>query len=333
MNNFQFYSPYWFFALLIIPILIYFRKRKKTKINNAVIYPNFEVFAVKKTILDYLPLIYFINKMLISSLLIIALARPQHVAVSEESIDKNGIDIILSVDVSLSMLARDMLPDRLSVLKDVAKKFVLNRKVDRIGYVVYAAEGLTKVPLTSDKRLLVKHIEETKTGELEQGTAIGMGLATAINHLKNTKTKSKVIILMTDGVNNSGAIDPLLATEIAKEKNIKVYTIGIGTNGLAEMPTSASPLTGELIYTSTEVKIDEDLLKNIANSTGGKYFRAQNESELIEIYQTIDSLEKSKIDEEKQFLYTEYFRIFLFIALLLFCLELISKLFIFKTIY
>ena len=266
-------------------------------------------------------------------MIIIALARPQTVSVSEEIANKNGIDIIISVDVSLSMLSRDLPPDRLSVLKDVAKKFVLKRTSDRIGYVVYAAEGLTKVPLTSDKNLLVKEIEKTKTGELEQGTAIGMGLAVAVNHLKDSKAKSKIIVLMTDGVNNSGAIDPLLAAEIAKDKKIKVYTIGIGTNGYAEMPTSYDPFSGEMIYSPVKVEIDEILLGQIAQLTGGKYFRATNENELNQIYSTIDALEKSKIEDLKMFNYQEKFRIFLEIALLLLMVELILKFFVFKTIF
>ncbi|MCB9202827.1 MAG: VWA domain-containing protein [Flavobacteriales bacterium] len=332
MSNFQFDSPWWFIAFLLIPILIYFKVKKNKKVPT-VGFPNASIYKSENSFLNLLPWFYFINKLIVISCIIIALARPQIVSISQQVKDKNGIEIMLSIDVSLSMLSRDLLPDRLSVLKEVAEKFILNRPMDKIGIVTYAAEGLTKVPPTSDKNILISSIEKIQTGELEQGTAIGMGLVTCINHLKDSDVKSKIIILMTDGENNSGAIDPLLAADIAKEKNIKVYTIGIGTNGMAQMPVATDPFSGELIYQNVEVNIDENLLKDIATKTGGKYFRATSESELSDIYKTIDKLEKSKIEDLKIYDYQEKYSIFVLIAFALFIMELITKLFIFKTVF
>ena len=211
----------------------------------------------------------------------------------------NGIDIVMAIDVSSSMLAQDLKPDRLSALKRVAAIFVDDRTSDRIGLVVYAGESYTKTPITSDKSIIKGALREISyQGLIEDGTAIGMGLATSVNRLKDSRAKSKVIILLTDGVNNSGFIDPKIATELAVEFGIKTYTIGLGSNGTALAPVGILP-NGEFQYALTKVEIDEALLKEIASSTGGIYFRATNNKKLEEIYAEINKLEKSEVEEFK----------------------------------
>jgi Ca-activated chloride channel family protein len=237
----------------------------------------------------------------------------------------------MAIDVSASMLAKDLKPNRLEALKNVAIDFVDRRPNDRIGIVVYAGESFTQTPITSDKSIVKRTIDGIQWGQLEDGTAIGMGLGSGVNRLKESKAKSKVIILLTDGVNNSGNLDPKTATELAKELNIKVYTIGIGTNGMAESPYSRDPRTGRFLYRNMKVEIDEALLKDIANQTEGKYFRATNNTSLKEIYDEIDKLEKTKIEEFKYYNYQEKFRIFVFMAIGFLLLEFILRNTIFKS--
>ena len=271
------------------------------------------------------------------SLCIIALARPRYVDVTTKVKSDEGVDILLTVDTSLSMLARDLKPDRLTALKDVAKDFALNRKTDRVGLVEYSGEALTRVPLTTDRDVLTQEIELLHSGGLEDGTAIGVGLATAVNHLKNSKAKSKVIILITDGVesvNPSGDlmyVSPRQAADIAAEKGIKVYTIGIGTNGMAPMPVGYDML-GDYMFDMRPVEIDEKLLSEIADKTGGLYFRATSNQSLKDIYQEIDKLEKSEINEVKYYNYTELFARFLLPAFILLVLEAILRRTIFKEL-
>lgn len=317
--------------MLLVPILWIFRKRKKIK-SNAVELPNYNWIKKKKSFLDYISNIYFFNKILIIILLVTSLSRPQRIALSEEVINQFGIDIILTIDISNSMLARDLKPDRFSVLKETAKKFIKNRTIDRIGIVVFAGEAVTKIPLTSDKQLLISTIDNLQTGFLEHGTSIGVGLATSINHLKHSQAKSRIIVLMTDGENTSGLIDPYLAGNIAKSHGIKVYTVGIGTTGQAEMPIAVNPITGELQYQMMNVEIGETLLIEISKETGGKYFRAHNEIEFQEIYKRIDQLEKSKIEGIKIYNSEELYKHLIKISFFLLCIELIMKLLMFKVL-
>lgn len=255
------------------------------------------------------------SKYIILSALIIAMARPRTFTISQDRDDTKGVDIMLSIDVSLSMLAKDLNPDRITALKDIAVKFVQKRPNDRIGVVAYAAEAFTKVPVTSDHQVVIDEIKNLNSAGLEPGTAIGEGLSVAVNHLIKSKAKSKVIILMTDGVSNiQNAIPPQVAAELAKNNNIKVYSIGIGTNGYALMPTSQD-IFGDLIFTETEVAIDENTLREIAQTTGGKYFRATSNSSLEEIYDEINQLEKTDVKVSKLYNYDEYFKIFLWVAL------------------
>lgn len=310
--NFEFYSPWLLLLfLLFIPLAIKdFGKKKNTGLK----VPSVQNMQGSESIL---PVLFFlkISKYIILSTLIIAIARPRTFTVSQNQDDGQGIDIMLSVDVSLSMLAKDLEPDRISALKNIAIRFIEKRPNDRIGLVEYAAEAFTKVPLTSDHPVLLQEIKELNGLELSQGTAIGEGLAVAVNHLKDSKTKSKIIILMTDGVSNvPNAMPPQVAAELAKNNNIKVYTIGIGTNGYALFPTRQD-VFGDIIFTEEEVQIDESTLQDVAEMTGGRYFRATSTDSLERIYDEINQLEKSDVKTSKLYDYTEYFRTFLWIAL------------------
>ena len=226
--------------------------------------------------------------------LVIALARPQKTFV-EEDIKAEGIDIILSLDISVSMLARDFNPDRLSASKKIAKDFVSRREFDRMGLVVFSGEAFTQCPLTSDHDMLTMFLDNLRCGDLQDGTAIGMGLATAVNRIKDSKAKSKIIILLTDGVNNSGYVQPNIASELAKTFGIKVYTIGVGSIGRAFAPIGRRG-DGDYVFSYVPVEIDEALLLQIAQQTGGRYFRAQDEKSLQKIYNEIDLLEKTAMD-------------------------------------
>ena len=240
-------------------------------------------------------------------LIIVAMARPQSVDVSTKTKKTRGIDIVMAIDVSASMLAKDLKPNRLEALKDVAGKFIARRPNDRIGLVEYAGESYTRTPVTSDKNIIFNSLKEIKYNTIiTGGTAIGMGLATAVNRIKDSKAKSKIIILLTDGVNNSGFIDPLTASELASEYGIKTYTIGLGSNGMALSPVAIR--NGKIQYSRIQVEIDEKLLKEIAQGTGGKYFRATNNKKLEEIYAEINQLEKTEIEEFKYYNYEEKFR-------------------------
>lgn len=310
--NFQFYSP-WFLLLflLFIPLLILDLKKKKRvgikvpttsnmKESNGIV---FVLFLLK------------ISKYIILSALFIAISRPRSFTISQDQDDNKGIDIMLSVDVSYSMLARDLEPDRITALKNIAIKFIEKRPGDRIGLVTYAGEGFTKVPVTYDHAVVTDELKNLNLLELREGTAIGEGLSVAVSHLRHSKAKSKIIILMTDGVNTiENAMPAQVGAQLAKSNGIKVYTIGIGTNGYALMPTHHD-IFGDLVFTETEVKIDEPTLKEIAQTTDGKYFRATSNQSLEEVYNEINQLEKSELKTTKLYNYQEYFRIFLWIAL------------------
>ena len=329
-NNFEFNNPEFLWLLALIPFIAtwFFLVRKKETATLTV--SSLIGFNTTSSFLPKLKPLLPIIRLISLTLLIIALARPRNVAVSTKVKANRGIDIVMAIDVSASMLARDLKPNRLEALKVVATNFVNRRPNDRIGIVVYAGESFTQTPITSDKGITRRTISEIKWGQLEGGTAIGMGLGSAVNRLKESEAKSKVIILLTDGVNNSGFVDPKTATELAKELNIKVYTVGIGTNGMADFPFSKDA-RGRLQFRKQQVEIDEELLQFIASETQGQYFRATDNSELQEIYDEIDTLEKTKIEEFKYYNYQEKYRYLLFFAGGLLLLEFILKNTLFRS--
>jgi Ca-activated chloride channel family protein len=329
-NNFEFNNPEFLWLLALIPFIAtwFFLVRKKETATLTV--SSLKGFNTTSSFLPKLKPLLPIIRLISLTLLIIALARPRNVAVSTKVKANRGIDIVMAIDVSASMLARDLKPNRLEALKVVATNFVNRRPNDRIGIVVYAGESFTQTPITSDKGITRRTISEIKWGQLEGGTAIGMGLGSAVNRLKESEAKSKVIILLTDGVNNSGFVDPKTATELAKELNIKVYTVGIGTNGMADFPFSKDA-RGRLQFRKQQVEIDEELLQFIASETQGQYFRATDNSELQEIYDEIDTLEKTKIEEFKYYNYQEKYRYLLFFAGGLLLLEFILKNTLFRS--
>ncbi len=286
-------NPQFLWLLLLLPILLWLQhlitQKRKGTFNVSTTEGLQNIGSSWKTKLISLPTI--LNS-IAYLFLALAIARPQQTNVSE-NIESEGIDIVLSMDISGSMLAEDFKPNRLEAAKNTAIEFVKNRKTDRIGVVIFAGESFTLSPITIDENVVLEQISNIKRGMVEEGTAIGMGLATAVDRLRDAKGKSRVVILMTDGVNNSGIIDPQTALEIAKALNVKVYTIGVGTIGEALYPVP-TPF-GEQKQ-MVPVQIDEDLLKKIAAETGGKYFRATNNKSLQKIYNEIDALEKTKIE-------------------------------------
>ena len=310
--------------LLVIPVLLlwYILKHKK---QTAVLEISTADGLLKGnqfwTILKHS---LFVLRALALTLIIVAIARPQTVDVSTKTKTTRGIDIVMAIDVSASMLAKDLKPNRLEALKKVASKFINRRPNDRIGLVEYAGESYTRTPVTSDKGIILKSLRDIKYNTIiTGGTAIGMGLATAVNRLKESKAKSRIIILLTDGVNNSGFIDPQTASELAVEYGIKTYTIGLGSNGMALSPVAIN--NGKFQYSRIQVEIDEKLLKEIASETGGKYFRATNNKKLEDIYDEIDKLEKTEIEEFKYYNYEEKFRPLVLLALGLLVLEFLLR--------
>ncbi|WP_298879730.1 VWA domain-containing protein [uncultured Polaribacter sp.] len=329
-SNFEFHNPEFLWVLIIIPLLAIWHFFMRNKDAAVLTMSSVKGFITDSIISKLKPLLYLLRLLALATI-IVALARPRNVSVSKKTKTNRGIDIVMAIDVSASMLARDLKPNRLEALKKVAVDFVDRRPNDRIGIVVYAGESFTQTPITSDKGIVKRTISELKWGQLEGGTAIGMGLGSAVNRLKESNAKSKVIILLTDGVNNSGNIDPRTATELAKELEIKTYTIGIGTNGMADFPWSRDPRTGNLQFRKQQVEIDEKLLEEIASETDGKYFRATDNTSLKEIYDEIDKLEKTKIEEFKYYNYQEKYRIFVFLGLGFLLLEFVLRNTIFKS--
>ena len=329
--NLEFLNPEYFFLLALIPIVILWNYFNKNKINNSIRFSNTNAFEGLNNFYSILKSSLKIIRLVSLVLIIIALARPQVIDTSTRVKTNSGIDIIMTIDVSASMLAKDLKPNRLDALKNVADEFIKNRVSDRIGLVEYAGESYTKTPLTTDKSIILQSLREIKYNNIiEGGTAIGMGLATSVNRIKDSKAKSKVIILLTDGVNNAGFIDPITAAELAKEFQIKIYSIGLGTNGLALSPVGID-VRGKFNYANVQVEIDEKLLTQISEMTGGKYFRATDNNRLEEIYSDINKLERTEIEEFKYYSVDEKFRYFLVPAILLIVFELVMKLTILRS--
>tara|TARA_R110001583_G_scaffold23999_2_gene87998 strand:- start:337 stop:1341 length:1005 start_codon:yes stop_codon:yes gene_type:complete len=330
-QNFEFLHPQFLWLLVLIPLLAIWLYLVRKKDSATLTIASTKGFEGKPSILSKLKPLLNVLRLLALTLLIIALARPRNVSVSKRTKTNKGIDIVMAIDVSASMLARDLKPNRLEALKKVATDFVNQRPNDRIGIVVYAGESFTRTPITSDKRIIRNTISEIRWGELDGGTAIGMGLGSAVNRLKQSKAISKVIILLTDGVNNTGFVDPKTATELAVGLGVKVYTIGLGTNGTASFPYAKDPKTGKLLFRSSPVEIDEELLQYIAKETGGTYFRATDNSKLKAIYDEINKLEKTEIEEFKYYNYQEKYRLLVLLAGLFILIEMLLKHTIFKS--
>ena len=327
----EFLNPEYFILLLVIPLIILWYYLNRNKLNNSIKFSNSGAFENSGSFYSNFKLLLKVFRLISLALIITALARPQIIDASTRVKTNSGIDIIMAIDVSASMLAKDLKPNRLDALKNVADEFIKNRVSDRIGLVEYAGESYTKTPLTTDKSIILKSLREIKYNNIiEGGTAIGMGLATSVNRIKDSNSKSKVIILLTDGVNNAGFIDPLTAAELAKEYDIKIYSIGLGTNGLALSPVGINA-RGKLNYANIQVEIDEKLLSQISEMSGGKYFRATDNSKLKEIYDEIDKLEKTEIEEFKYYSVDEKFRVFLIPAIILIVFELLMKFTILKS--
>ena len=326
-----FANPNYLWLLLILPVVLTWQIFSRNKTQPLLKMPSLSNFQEGSFFWARIFHGLFIFRLCAIGLIILAIARPQTVDISTRTKTNKGIDIVMAIDVSSSMLAQDLKPDRLTALKRVAAEFIQDRRSDRIGLVVYAGESYTKTPITSDKNIVKSSMREINfQGLIEDGTAIGMGLATSVNRLKDSKAKSKIIILLTDGVNNSGFIDPKIATELAVEFGIKTYTIGLGSNGTALAPVGILP-NGKFKYGLTKVEIDEVLLKEIALKTGGIYFRATNNQKLEEIYQEINKLEKTEIEEFKYYNYEEKYRILILLAVGFIIFEWIFRNTLFKS--
>ena len=325
-NNTIFGQPLFLILFAIIPLLIYWKIVKGKRQTAAIGISTTKGLSKTRSWKNTFQNVPFILRLLAISCIIIALARPQ-VKFDEQQSEGEGVDIILCIDVSGSMTAEDFTPNRMEAAKKVAENFVNDRPNDRIGIVIFSGESFTQCPLTTDHHVLISQIEQIRNGLLEDGTAIGSGLATSVDRLRSSKAKSKVIILLTDGVNNGGLIDPATAKEIAKAFKIKVYTIGVGTDGYAPTPVS-TPMG--IVMQSEKVAIDEKLLKNIADETGGKYFRATDNKSLQDIYTSIDHLEKSKVEITTFHRFTEKFYPIIFAAMAFLLLEFILRFTIFR---
>ena len=328
-ENIEFANPKLLWLLLLVPALIIWYVLRHKKQEAAVNFSDLKGMAkLPKTWKAYLRHLLFALKMAALALLIVALARPQSSSTNSTS-NIEGIDIVMAMDVSGSMLARDLKPDRLTAAKNVASDFVEGRPGDRMGLVIFSGESFTQVPLTTDHGVMLNMLAEMKNGLIEDGTAIGDGLATAISRLKDSEAISKVVILLTDGMNNAGSVDPYTAAEMAKLFGIRVYTIGVGSYGTAPYPVQ-TPFGTQI--QQIKVEIDEKLLTQIANSTGGKYFRATSNQKLDEIYQEIDKLERSKIEvTEFRRLHEEFYPLVAW-ALALLLLEFLLRKTIFRTL-
>ncbi|NTW23893.1 MAG: VWA domain-containing protein [Lentimicrobium sp.] len=323
----KFANPEVFYLLLLIPAAIVWYWLKGSDTRAKLQISDYSAFLGKSQSMKiYFHHLQFVLKVLAFALLIVALARPQS-TLSRQSVSVEGIDIVLAMDISGSMLAEDFKPNRLEAAKEVAQDFIKGRPGDRIGLVVFSGESFTQCPLTTDHPVLLNLFDELKSGMIEDGTAIGDGLATAVNRLKESQAISKVIILLTDGENNRGFIDPQSAAEIAKVFGLRVYTIGVGTIGTAPYPV---PTPFGIQYQQMEVRIDEPLMKQIAEMTNGKYFRATNKQKLKEIYSEIDKLEKSKVDVTEFRRKKEEYKPYALAALILLMLDFVLGITVFR---
>ncbi|MFT3908810.1 MAG: VWA domain-containing protein [Ferruginibacter sp.] len=314
---------FWLFALLPVLIAWYIMKNNSSKASIRISVLNSDGLGSWKNIFRHLP---FILRLLCFASIIIAMAKPQ-TQNQEQHAEGEGIDILLCIDVSGSMTAQDFAPNRLEAAKNVAIDFINKRLTDRIGIVIFSGESFTQCPLTTDRNVLVQAVQNIHNGLLEDGTAIGSGLSTSVDRLRTSKSKTKVVLLLTDGENNGGLIDPKTAKEIAKAFNVRVYTIGVGSEGYAPLPESTA--LGVVIQ-NEKVSIDEKLLTEIATETGGKYFRARDNESLSYIYKNIDALEKSKIELVSSIRYQEKFFPFVCAALFFLFLEVIFSYTVFR---
>lgn len=327
-SGIEFAHPGFFWLLLVIPLMIAYYYWRNRKLHGTLGLSTTQSFAkAPKNSLQIFRHSGFVLRCLAFIALILALARPQS-ALSWQDETTEGIDIMIATDISGSMLAEDFTPNRLEAGKNIAINFIKNRPDDRIGLVVFSGESFTQCPLTIDHDVLINLFADIKNGMIDDGTAIGMGLATAVNRLKDSEAKSKVVILLTDGVNNRGSIPPVTAAQIAKQFGIRVYTVGIGTNGSARYPLQDQ--FGNVHYQMVPVDIDENTMTKIADITGGKYFRARNNNELMKIYEQIDKLEKVKIAVTRYHKKTERYLPFALVALFLLSLEFLLNNTIFK---
>ena len=312
-------------ALLVLHYLYLELSERNPHLRVSTIVPWMRTGRGLMNVIRHFP---FLLRTLALVMIIIAIARPRS-SEQMDRVDTEGIDIMLAMDVSTSMLARDFTPDRISAAKDIAIEFISQRPYDRMGIVVFAGESYTQCPLTTDRATLINLMKEISTDLIEDGTAIGNGLATAVARMKDSDAKSRVIILLTDGVNNRGEITPQMAAEIAKTYGIRVYTIGVGANGMAPYPVM-TPWGVDI--QKVQVEIDEDLLSEIASSTGGRYFRATDNTKLMEIYNEINQMEKARITVDSFPVYKELFPGYAFVALVALLLELVLKLFVIRRL-
>jgi len=331
MTDLKFQNPEFLWLMVLIPVMAYFFYNTSNKRKSFMKFSSITDFkpSLKSKLHPFLD----IMRLLSIFFIILSIARPQEVSNSIRSKSSSGIDIVIAVDISSSMLARDLKPNRLDALKNVASEFVKGRLNDRIGIVIYAGESYTKTPVTSDEKLILSSLQDIVfDGVIQDGTAIGMGLATSVNRLKDSKAKSKVIILFTDGVNNTGVIDPETASDLALNYGIKTYTIGLGTNGNALAPVALNR-DGSFRFGMTKVEIDEELLMEIAEKTGGLYFRATDNKSLESIYKEIDKLEKTEIEEIRYSEKDEKYRFLIILALSLFTIEYLTRKLIYKSAF
>ncbi len=324
-----FKNPEFFYLLLVIlPMAVWYIFRQKRNTASIQISSTASVFKAQRTVRHYLRHLVFLFQIIAIALLTVVLARPQSSS-NYENVTTEGIDIVIALDISSSMLARDFNPDRLEAAKNVAVEFISGREYDRMGLVVFSGEAFTQCPLTTDRAVLINLFKDIKSGMIEDGTAIGNGLATAVARLKDSEAISRVVILLTDGENNSGEIAPVTAAEIAKTFGIRVYTVGVGSIGTAPYPVQ-TPYGIQL--RDMEVKIDEKTLQEISSITDGKYFRATSNTKLEEIYREIDQLEKSKIEVKEFSRKSEEFLPFAMAGLLFLVLSLFLRTTIFRSI-
>ncbi|MDH3648704.1 MAG: VWA domain-containing protein [Saprospiraceae bacterium] len=328
IRDLEFANPWYLALLLVLPVMIYFTWIRRENHNPRFLVSNISTLTSVKSwkaiIQPWLPVVQY----LALTALIVAFARPQ-LALKEEQVVAEGIDIILALDLSSSMLAQDFKPDRLEVSKRVAAEFVSKRVHDRIGVVVFSGESFTQCPLTTDLSVVRRFLSQLQCGFLEEGTAIGMGLATAVNRLRHSDAKSKVVILLTDGDNNTGYIQPPTAAEMAREMEVKVYTVGVGSKGMALTPQGKRS-DGTYVFDYARVLINEELLEQIAKTTGGKYFRAQSEQALQLVYDEIDQLEKTEREVTTFKRYNDEFDRFLILGLTLFLVHIMLQTTLFR---